>query len=84
MEWHRRTDETHTHVTPDRFVIVLRRIRHTRPDGVEHVGDWTGTISRENGAVMMTASEDTRPAVIAACQAWLLALSVARERDPVT
>jgi hypothetical protein len=83
MDWHRRTDETHTHVTKDGFVVVLRRTRHVRPDGVEFVGDWTGTISRDNGAVMMSATEDARGAVIAACDAWLLALQVARERDPM-
>jgi hypothetical protein len=84
VDWHRRTDETHTHVTEDGFIIVLRRVRYTTANGAEHVGDWRGMICKDNGAVMMQAEDAARGAVIAACDAWLLALSIARERDPAT
>jgi hypothetical protein len=83
MEWYKRTDETHTHLTDDGFIVVLHRVRTITIDGEECVRDWQGSVSRDNGAVMMTATDTSRAAVIAAIEAWFLALSVARERDPM-
>lgn len=83
MDWHRRTDETHTRLSDDGLITVLSRVRWSTPNGGEHVGDWHGRVTKHDGTVMMQAEDASRDVVVGACDAWLLALSVARERDPM-
>ena len=88
MDWHKRREEVWTTVyddEPTAYVIVLRHVVTQGPNHSPAVHPWTGVVYRQDtSAVMMTATDDDRRVVMQACDDWLHALAIARERNTHT
>lgn len=83
MDWqYRRVDQVTAGV--DNLIVVATRNTIITRDGSPIIrGDWNARVMRDDGsAILMTSTDTDRDACLSACEEFIRALSLARERDP--